>query len=301
MYMYFKPWRCSEYDRVQFTRYAWFTYRPVTGTLICTFCTCTLYMSSICWFRFMSYHSCDGDYSEKRFVIFIFSLFSICRGFPKTSEIRQLGCLRVGGPPGYSRIGSGAVGRRLIVLQRGTSRRGCSRPAATWKASCYITLTHLPERQLAVTVTARQYAVSGQIIRNRLRPTPNQSGHAARTLVRSDNDPTSPCCQTVMGTTSFELEKGWLEPSFVHRWISFTVSHADGTLRVYRRKNERFADCCIVEKNRFGRGGVMVWVGSWETGRHIWLLYRATLMHNVMLQTFLIYMPYHLFVSMVLV
>ena len=45
----------------------------------------------------------------------------------------------------------------------------------------------------------------------------------------------------------------------------------------------------------------MVWVGSWETGRHIWLLYRATLMHNVMLQTFLIYMPYHLFVSMVLV
>ena len=82
--------------------------------------------------QFMSYHSCDRDYSEKIFVFFIFSLFSICRGFPKTSEIRQLGCLRVGGPPGYSRIGSGAIGRRLIVLQRGTSRRGCSRPAATW-------------------------------------------------------------------------------------------------------------------------------------------------------------------------
>ena len=50
MHMYFKPWWCSEYDRVQFTRYARFTYRPVTGTVICTFCTCTQYMSSICWF-----------------------------------------------------------------------------------------------------------------------------------------------------------------------------------------------------------------------------------------------------------
>ena len=50
MYMYFKPWRCSEYDRIQFTRYARFTYRPVTETVIFTFCTCTLYMSSICWF-----------------------------------------------------------------------------------------------------------------------------------------------------------------------------------------------------------------------------------------------------------
>ncbi|WAR30417.1 TCB2-like protein [Mya arenaria] len=34
----------------------------------------------------------------------------------------------------------------------------------------------------------------------------------------------------------------------------FTVSHADGRLRVYRHTNERFAYCCIVEKNRFGGG-----------------------------------------------
>lgn len=48
----------------------------------------------------------------------------------------------------------------------------------------------------------------------------------------------------------------------------FTVSHADGRLWVYRLKNERFADCCIVDKNRFGGGSVMVWggiMGNWKT------------------------------------
>ena len=99
MYMYLKPWWCLEYDRVQFTRYARFTNRPVTGTVICTFCTCTLYMSSICLFS-----SCCTIYVIgailKNIFFFNFSLFSICHGFPKTSEIRQLGCLRVGCPPG---------------------------------------------------------------------------------------------------------------------------------------------------------------------------------------------------------
>ncbi len=41
----------------------------------------------------------------------------------------------------------------------------------------------------------------------------------------------------------------------------FTVSHADGRMRVYRRKNERFAQCCIRERDRFGGGSVMVWGG----------------------------------------
>ena len=50
----------------------------------------------------------------------------------------------------------------------------------TARADCDITLTYL--RQLAAKVTARQYGVSGQTICNRLRR--NESGHAARTLVR---------------------------------------------------------------------------------------------------------------------
>ena len=39
----------------------------------------------------------------------------------------------------------------------------------------------------------------------------------------------------------------------------FNVSNADGRSRVYRRLRERFADNCVLERERFGGGGVMVW------------------------------------------
>ena len=37
----------------------------------------------------------------------------------------------------------------------------------------------------------------------------------------------------------------------------FSLSFADGSC--YHRRNERFADNCILESNRFGGGSVMVW------------------------------------------
>ena len=57
-------------------------------------------------------------------------------------------------------------------------RQRPGRPRVTTaRAYRFITLTHLRQRQLAATVTARQYGVSGQTICNRLR-------RNARTLVR---------------------------------------------------------------------------------------------------------------------
>ena len=41
----------------------------------------------------------------------------------------------------------------------------------------------------------------------------------------------------------------------------FNLSHSDGRARVYRRQNERYADCCVQERDRFGGGSVMVWAG----------------------------------------
>ena len=41
----------------------------------------------------------------------------------------------------------------------------------------------------------------------------------------------------------------------------FTLYRADGRCRVYRRHGERFADACVVERDRFGGGSVMVWGG----------------------------------------
>ena len=42
----------------------------------------------------------------------------------------------------------------------------------------------------------------------------------------------------------------------------FALSNSDGRIRVYRRRNERYADCCVLQRDRFGGGGsVIVWAG----------------------------------------
>ena len=41
----------------------------------------------------------------------------------------------------------------------------------------------------------------------------------------------------------------------------FTLYRADGRRRVYRRRGERFADACVVERDRFEGGSVMFWGG----------------------------------------
>ena len=41
----------------------------------------------------------------------------------------------------------------------------------------------------------------------------------------------------------------------------FTLFRADGRRRVYRRRGERFADACVVERDRFVGDSVMVWGG----------------------------------------
>lgn len=41
--------------------------------------------------------------------------------------------------------------------------------------------------------------------------------------------------------------------------VMTTLHTFDGHPRVYRRKNERFADSCVIERNHFGVGNIMVW------------------------------------------
>ena len=41
----------------------------------------------------------------------------------------------------------------------------------------------------------------------------------------------------------------------------FNLSHHDGRIRVFRRRGERFADNCLIERDRFEGGSVMVWGG----------------------------------------
>lgn len=39
----------------------------------------------------------------------------------------------------------------------------------------------------------------------------------------------------------------------------FTVTNADGRVRVWRRFHERFRDCCVFQHNRGGGGSIMIW------------------------------------------
>ena len=39
----------------------------------------------------------------------------------------------------------------------------------------------------------------------------------------------------------------------------FNLSHHDGRIRVFSRRGKRFADNCLIERDRFGGGSVMVW------------------------------------------
>ena len=39
----------------------------------------------------------------------------------------------------------------------------------------------------------------------------------------------------------------------------FSLSFADGRVRLYRRQHERYRDACVAERDRFGGGSVMVW------------------------------------------
>ena len=41
----------------------------------------------------------------------------------------------------------------------------------------------------------------------------------------------------------------------------YLLYRADGRQRVYRRNGERYRDNCLVERDRFGGGALMVWAG----------------------------------------
>ena len=61
-----------------------------------------------------------------------------------------------------------------------------------------------------------------------------------------------------MGTHS--LDTATLEYRVFSDEPRFSLQRGDGSLRVYRRRNERCAYCCVPERDHFGdRDSVMVW------------------------------------------
>ena len=137
-------------------------------------------------------------------------------------------------------------------------RRG--RPCVTTRGQDrYIMNTHLRNRFQTATATAantpglHNNRISAQTVRNRLR----ENGlHARRPYVG--------CVLTQRQRQNRLNWARWIR----RRWNTvlfsdesrFSLQRGDGRVRVYRRRNERYAGCCVLERDRFGVGGsVMVW------------------------------------------
>ena len=126
----------------------------------------------------------------------------------------------------------------------------------------FITLTDLRRRFQAATSSARQYGISKQTVLRRLRQ--------ARQPIRLRR----PYVGHVLTARHRAARLQWAQRHF--RWgrqqwarvlfsgkSRFNLSHHGGGIRVFRRRRERFADNCLVERDRFGGGSVMVWVALW--------------------------------------
>ena len=58
----------------------------------------------------------------------------------------------------------------------------------------------------------------------------------------------------IKGLDISKLEKIWFSDE-----SRFLLQKRDGSIRVYRRRNERFSSSCVLEVDSFGGGSVMMW------------------------------------------
>ena len=133
-------------------------------------------------------------------------------------------------------------------------RRRLGRPRVTNpRTDRFITLTHLRRRFQTATSSARQYGIGKQTVLRRLRQ--------ARQPMR----PRRPYVGQVLTARHRAASLQWAQLQWARVLFSdesrFNLSHHDGRIRVFRRRGERFADNCLIEKDRFGGGSVLAWGG----------------------------------------
>ena len=125
-----------------------------------------------------------------------------------------------------------------------------------------IRLAHLRDRFKTATSTAREtpgryrQRISGQTVRRRLK----ESRLTARRPYRG------PVLTRRHRTQRLQWARGHLQWNRL-RWRGvlfsdesrFHLSRSDGRTRIWRRRGERFASCCVEEVDRFGGGSLMIW------------------------------------------
>ena len=133
------------------------------------------------------------------------------------------------------------------------------------RTDSFITLTHLRRSFQTATSSARQYGISKQTVLRRLRQ--------AQQPIR----PRRPYMGRVLTARHRAARLQWAQRHFRGQWARvlfsdesrFNLSHHDGRIRVFRRRGERFADNCLIERDRFGGGSDMGWhCGQKESKSH---------------------------------
>ena len=124
----------------------------------------------------------------------------------------------------------------------------------------FITLMHLRRPFQTATSSARQYGISKQTVlcclrqaRYSIRPRRSYLGQVLTACHRA--------AHLHAGTTAFPLgRQQWARVLFSDE-SRFNLSHHDSRIQVFRRRRASFADNCLIDRDRFGGGSVMVWGG----------------------------------------
>lgn len=171
-----------------------------------------------------------------------------------TAVARAVGCKRV------------AIYRlRQRFQQTGSSkdRPRSGRPKVTSPADDrFIRLRHLRNRFLPATSSTHVVQgrrVSARTIRRRLRSADLRCRRPYKGLILTQRH-RQERVRWCRARLRWRLNNEWSHILFSDE-SRFTLLHSDGRARVYRRQNERFADSCVQEHDRFGGGSVMIWGG----------------------------------------
>ena len=129
--------------------------------------------------------------------------------------------------------------------------------ATTLRQDRYLTLMHLRNRFKTATSTANELGVSRDTILSRLRANANPI-KARRPYVGQVLTNRHRALRQVWARRHLRWNRAMWSRVLFSDEARFNVSHADGRVRVFRRKRERFAPNCVLERDRFGGGSVMV-------------------------------------------
>ena len=134
----------------------------------------------------------------------------------------------------------------------------------THRQDRFMILSHLHQRKCTAAETARTTIgthgrpISSNTVRSRLRSAGIRARRPYRGIVLHGHHRRA---RVRWARTHLRFTRAdWAQVLFTDE-SRFNVQGNDGRTRVYRRRGERYADPCVVERDQFGGDSVMVWAG----------------------------------------